>query len=65
MARSVTTINLYGKQISYSDLPQREFDADKAYHYKKSGHSGKIPLSAADLHLLEQLMLRNMAASLD
>ena len=32
-----------------SDLPQREFDADKAaFHYKKSGHSGKIPLSASD-----------------
>ena len=32
-----------------SDLPQREFDADKAaFHYKKSGHSGKVQLSAAD-----------------
>lgn len=31
------------------DLPQREFDADKAaMHYKKSGHSGKIQLSASD-----------------
>mgnify|MGYP001586442194 CR=1 FL=1 len=31
------------------DLPQREFDADKAsYHYKKSGHSGSIQLSASD-----------------
>jgi peptide/nickel transport system substrate-binding protein len=32
-----------------TELPQREFDADKAaFHYKKSGHSGKIQLSAAD-----------------
>ena len=32
-----------------SDLPQREYDADKAaFHYKKSGHSGTIKLSAAD-----------------
>ncbi|MFP4239392.1 MAG: ABC transporter substrate-binding protein [Rhodosalinus sp.] len=32
-----------------SDLPQREFDADKArYHYEKSGHSGPIQLSASD-----------------
>ncbi len=32
-----------------SDLPQREFDADKAAeHYKKSGHSGPIQLSASD-----------------
>lgn len=32
-----------------SDLPQREFDADKAaFHYKKSGHSGAIQLSASD-----------------
>jgi len=31
------------------DLPQREFDADKAaFHYKKSGHSGTIKLSASD-----------------
>ena len=30
-------------------LPQREFDPEKAaFHYKKSGHSGAIPLSAAD-----------------
>ncbi|MEN8195788.1 MAG: ABC transporter substrate-binding protein [Pseudomonadota bacterium] len=32
-----------------SDLPQREFDPDKAkHHYKKSGHSGPIQLSASD-----------------
>ena len=32
-----------------ADLPQREYDADKAaFHYKKSGHSGTIQLSAAD-----------------
>ena len=32
-----------------SGLAQREFDPDKAaFHYKKSGHSGKIPLSASD-----------------
>lgn len=32
-----------------SDLPQREFDADMAaHHYKKSGHSGPIQLSASD-----------------
>ncbi|WP_228849967.1 ABC transporter substrate-binding protein [Halocynthiibacter styelae] len=32
-----------------SDLPQREFDADKArHHYEKSGHSGPIQLSASD-----------------
>ena len=31
------------------NLAQREFDADKAaHHYKKSGHSGKIQLSASD-----------------
>ncbi len=31
------------------EMPQREFDADKAaFHYKKSGHSGAIQLSAAD-----------------
>ena len=31
------------------DMPQREYDADKAaYHYKKSGHSGAIQLSASD-----------------
>jgi peptide/nickel transport system substrate-binding protein len=41
----ISTANRYHN----SDLPQREFDADKAaFHYKKSGHSGKIPLSAAD-----------------
>lgn len=32
-----------------SDLPQREFDPENAAaHYKKSGHSGKIQLSASD-----------------
>ncbi|MGI9513832.1 MAG: ABC transporter substrate-binding protein [Anderseniella sp.] len=31
------------------DLPQREFDPEKAAeHYKKSGHSGPIKLSASD-----------------
>ncbi len=31
------------------DLPQREFDAEKAtYHYKKSGHSGALQLSSSD-----------------
>ncbi|SEF70460.1 peptide/nickel transport system substrate-binding protein [Jhaorihella thermophila] len=31
------------------DIPQREFDRDKAmHHYKKSGHSGKIQLSTSD-----------------
>jgi len=31
------------------NLAQREFDADKAaYHYKKSGHSGPVQLSASD-----------------
>jgi len=31
------------------DMPQREFDAEKAaFHYKKSGHSGAIKLSASD-----------------
>ena len=31
------------------DIAQREFDADKAaFHYKKSGHSGAIDLSASD-----------------
>ncbi len=33
----------------YAELPQREFDADKAAeHYKKSGHSGKIQLSTSE-----------------
>lgn len=37
------------QQYHASKLPQREFDADKAaHHYKKSGHSGSIPLSASD-----------------
>jgi len=41
----ISTANRYHND----ELPQREFDADKAaYHYKKSGHSGKIPLSSAD-----------------
>ncbi len=41
----ISTANRYHN----SDMPQREFDADKAaFHYKKSGHSGKIPLSASD-----------------
>ncbi len=32
-----------------ADLPQREYDPDKAaHHYKKSGHSGPIKLSASD-----------------
>ncbi|MCP5036276.1 MAG: ABC transporter substrate-binding protein [Rhodobacteraceae bacterium] len=31
------------------DIPQREFDADKAaFHYKKSGHSGAIQFSTSD-----------------
>ena len=31
------------------DLPQREYDPEKAaFHYKKSGHSGAIQLSASD-----------------
>jgi len=41
----ISTANAYHN----SDMPQREFDADKAaFHYKKSGHSGAIPLSASD-----------------
>jgi peptide/nickel transport system substrate-binding protein len=41
----ISTANRYHN----SDLPQREMDLDKAaFHYKKSGHSGKIPLSASD-----------------
>ncbi len=41
----ISTANRYHN----SELPQREFDADKAaFHYKKSGHSGKIQLSASD-----------------
>ena len=36
-------------QYHADNLPQREFDADKAaFHYKKSGHSGAIPLSSSD-----------------
>lgn len=41
----ISTANRYHA----SDLPQREFDADKAaFHYKKSGHSGTLRLSASD-----------------
>lgn len=37
------------QQYHASDLPQREFDAEKAAkHYKKSGHSGPIQLSTSD-----------------
>ncbi|MFD0915471.1 ABC transporter substrate-binding protein [Pseudahrensia aquimaris] len=33
----------------FAELPQREFDPEKAAeHYKKSGHSGTIQLSASD-----------------
>lgn len=36
-------------QYPNTDLPQREFDADKAaHHYKKSGHSGPIKIAAAN-----------------
>ena len=36
-------------QYHASNLPQREFDAEKAaFHYKKSGHSGPIELSTSD-----------------
>lgn len=41
----ISTANPYHN----GDLPQREFDPEKAvHHYKKSGHSGAIQLSAAD-----------------
>ena len=41
----ISTANQYVN----TDLPQREFDADKAaYHYKKSGHSGTIPLATSN-----------------
>ncbi len=41
----ISTANPYHN----ADLPQREFDPDKAkHHYKKSGHSGAIQLAAAD-----------------
>ena len=41
----ISTANRYHA----SDLPQREFDPEKAaHHYKKSGHSGALQLSAAD-----------------
>jgi len=36
-------------QYHNDDLAQREFDPEKAaFHYKKSGHSGPIQLSASD-----------------
>ena len=41
----ISTANRYHN----ANLPQRELDLDKAaFHYKKSGHSGKIKLAAAD-----------------
>ncbi|KIC09305.1 peptide ABC transporter substrate-binding protein [Leisingera sp. ANG-M1] len=41
----ISTANRYHA----SDLPQREFDPDKAaHHFKKSGHSGPLQLSAAE-----------------
>ncbi|NCF49082.1 MAG: peptide ABC transporter substrate-binding protein, partial [Bacteroidetes bacterium] len=41
----ISTANRYHA----ADLAQRDFDPDKAaFHYKKSGHSGAVPLSAAD-----------------
>ncbi|MEM7215832.1 MAG: ABC transporter substrate-binding protein [Pseudomonadota bacterium] len=41
----ISTANRYHA----SNLAQREYDPEKAaFHYKKSGHSGKIQLSAAD-----------------
>ncbi|NOX41004.1 MAG: ABC transporter substrate-binding protein [Alphaproteobacteria bacterium] len=41
----ISTANQYHN----GDLPQREFDADKAaFHYKLSGHSGTIKLSSSD-----------------
>ena len=41
----ISTANMYHNSV----MPQREFDADKAaFHYKKSGHSGAIPLSTSD-----------------
>lgn len=40
----ISTANRY-----HADLPQREFDPEQAaFHYKKSGHSGPLQLSAAD-----------------
>ncbi len=36
-------------QFHNGDLAQREYDPEKAaFHYKKSGHSGAIPLSSSD-----------------
>ena len=30
-------------------IPQREFDSDRAlFHYRRSGHAGRLPLSASD-----------------
>ena len=41
----ISTANRYHA----SNIPQREYDPEKAaFHYKKSGHSGRIPLSASD-----------------
>ena len=41
----ISTANPYHN----GDLAQREYDPDKAaFHYKKSGHSGKIQLSSSD-----------------
>jgi peptide/nickel transport system substrate-binding protein len=41
----ISTANRYHA----ADLPQREFDPEKAaHHYRKSGHSGPLQLSAAD-----------------
>lgn len=41
----ISTANQYHN----GDLEQREYDPDKAaFHYKKSGHSGTIQLSASD-----------------
>ncbi len=41
----ISTANRYHN----SELPQREFESEKAaFHYKNSGHSGKIQLSASD-----------------
>jgi peptide/nickel transport system substrate-binding protein len=34
----------------YQELPQREFDSDKAkFHYKRSNHSGPLALTVADV----------------
>ncbi|MDW4551571.1 ABC transporter substrate-binding protein [Defluviimonas sp. D31] len=40
----ISTANRY-----HAELPQREFDPEQAaFHYKKSGHSGALQLSASD-----------------